>query len=224
VSTLAIAEVDVQPDGRAGEHAAIVEDRPTPRRSWDVACREPDRHGSATSGGDAARRSSVQITRGELEFFRQPPIDQSMIEAVKPAWLPLGTLLVRAGLITHEQLELALIEQQGTRRRLGELLVEWGWVASRSISAALAEQYEMDFVELASTDVDRNVARALPEEVARAEGALPIRKLGDGRLLVGVADPTDVGAAEKLRARLGVIRLAVVDQTQLAQAIDAAYA
>ena len=42
-----------------------------------------------------------------------------MLPAEKPAWLPLGALLVREGLITNEQLETALTDQQGTGLRLG---------------------------------------------------------------------------------------------------------
>ena len=63
------------------------------------------------------------------------PIEQVMLQpAQKPAWLPLGALLVRESLISNEQLELALIDQQGTGLRLGELLVQWGWVESAAIS------------------------------------------------------------------------------------------
>lgn len=148
-----------------------------------------------------------------------------MLEAPKPAWLPLGSLLVREQLLTHEQLEEALLMQHGTGRRLGELLVEWGWVSTRAICEALAEQYELDFVDLATEQVDRELARHLPQSVAREHDALPVRRLIDGRLLVAVADPTDVGAADDLRARLGgAIRLAVADLADLERAIDAAYA
>ena len=146
------------------------------------------------------------------------------MEAHKPAWLPLGSLLVREELITHEQLEEALIMQQGSGRRLGELLVEWGWVSTRGICQALAEQYEIEFLDLVSVEVEPDVATMLPEHEVREQRALPIRRLSDGRLLVGVADPTDVGAVEHLRNALGgAIRLAVVDLADLERAIDAVY-
>ena len=148
-----------------------------------------------------------------------------MLEAPKPAWLPLGSLLVREGLLTNAQLEEALLMQHGSGRRLGELLVEWGWVSSRSICEALAEQYEFDFVDLAIEPFDPDVAKRLPEAAARKHEALPVRRMADGRLLVAIADPTDVGAAEELRTQLGgAIRLAVADLADLERAIDAAYA
>jgi MSHA biogenesis protein MshE len=148
-----------------------------------------------------------------------------MLPAPKPAWLPLGTLLVREGLITPEQLELALSDQQATGLRLGELLVTWGWVESAAVSRALAEQYEMDFVDLDAVEIDSAAAARLPAREARDRGAIPIRFLEDGRLLVGVANPTDVGACDELRQILGAsISLVVVDLLALNRTLAREYA
>jgi hypothetical protein len=147
-----------------------------------------------------------------------------MLPAQKPAWLPLGALLVREGLISNEQLELALMDQQGTGLRLGELLVQWGWVSSKAISRALAEQYELEFLDLDGAEIDREAVERLPARDARHYDAIPVRILADGRLLVGVADPTDVGACDELRAKLGAVSLVVVDQTELHRALAREYA
>ncbi|HEY7692877.1 MAG TPA: hypothetical protein VH816_11105 [Gaiellaceae bacterium] len=147
-----------------------------------------------------------------------------MLHAHKPAWLPLGALLVREGLISNEQLELALIDQQGTGLRLGELLVQWGWVESAAISRALAEQYELEFVDLDAAEIDPAAVDRLPGGEARKRGAIPIRVLEDNRLLVGVADPTDVGACDELRALLGgKVSLVVVDQVELHRTLAREY-
>jgi MSHA biogenesis protein MshE len=147
-----------------------------------------------------------------------------MQSAHKPAWLPLGTLLVRKGLISNEQLELALLDQQKTGLRLGELLVQSGWVDSNAISRALAEQYELEFFDLDDAELDPAAVERLPARDARRADAIPIRFLEDGRLLVGVADPTDVGACDEVRAKLGAVRLVVVDQTELHRALGREYA
>jgi hypothetical protein len=148
-----------------------------------------------------------------------------MLHARKPAWLPLGDLLVREGLISNEQLELALIDQQGTGLRLGELLVQWGWVDSAAISRALAEQYDLPFVDLDAAEIDPGAVARLLARDARSHDAIPIRFLDDGRLLVGVADPTDVGACDELRSLLGAaVSLVVVDQTELHRALARYYA
>jgi hypothetical protein len=148
-----------------------------------------------------------------------------MFPAQKPAWLPLGALLVREGLISNEQLELALIDQQGTGLRLGELLVQWGWVESAAISRALAEQYDMEFLDLDTAEIDPAAIQRLTAKEARAQSVIPIRFLEGGHLLVGVADPTDVGACDDVRTLLGgSVSLVVVDQTELHRAIAREYA
>ena len=139
----------------------------------------------------------------------------------RPAWLPLGALLLREGLITPEQLELGLMEQEGSGRRLGEILVSFGWVSSRAVARALAEQYELDFVDLREIEVESETAMLLREKLARRYGVLPVKTLPDSLLLVAIADPTNVSAADELRLALNRdIHLAVADQSELSHAID----
>jgi hypothetical protein len=55
-------------------------------------------------------------------------------------WLPLGELLVERRLLSRRQLELALQEHQRTGRRLGEVLVSYGFVSEQSLASTLLEQ------------------------------------------------------------------------------------
>ena len=122
-----------------------------------------------------------------------------MTDTPNDAWVPLGTLLLRVGAIDPEQLEIALTEKERSPRRLGEILVEWGWVPSVAIARALAEQYDIPFLDLSTTQIEEDAALLLPEDTARRLQALPVKRLPDNLLLVGLADPTDVLAAEELR-------------------------
>lgn len=141
-----------------------------------------------------------------------------------PAWIRLGTLLLREGLVTPEQLELALAEQVRVGRRLGEILVGWGWVSGRTIARALARQYEIDFLDLAESELEEEAVALLPEELACRYRAVPVRFLADRLLLVASADPTDVSARNGLRSALGSrIRLAVVDEADLERLLTRAY-
>ena len=142
----------------------------------------------------------------------------------RPAWLPLGALLVREGLITPEQLELGLLEQEQDGRRLGEILVGWGWLSSREIAQALAEQYGLEFFDLAAFEIDEEVSVLLREKLARRYDALPIALLPDGLVVVAIADPTNVSIADELRIALrSSIRLVVVDKIDLDVAFERAY-
>ena len=138
--------------------------------------------------------------------------------------LRLGALLRRDDLISAEQLEEALVEKEATGRRLGEIVVERGWVSSQALAQALAEQHELEFVDLASADVDAAACGLLPEKFARRYKALPIRFLGDDDVLVAVADPTNVIASDDLRLALGLnVQLAVVDADDLERTIARVY-
>ena len=146
------------------------------------------------------------------------------MDETRDVWVPLGTLLLRVGAIDPEQLEIALTEKERSPRRLGEILVEWGWVSSVEIAKALAEQYGMPFLDLSQTKVDQEAAMLLSEEAARRLQALPIRFLPDRLLLVGLVDPTDVLAAEELRSLLGTgVCLNVVDIAALESAFARVY-
>jgi hypothetical protein len=142
----------------------------------------------------------------------------------RPDWLPLGALLIREGLLIHEELELALAEKERTGRRIGEILVEWGWVSSRAIARALAEQYQMEFVDLRKVEPDAAADQMLPERLAERFQALPIGLDAEGVLTVAISDPTDVGASDELRIAAGrPIHLVVADVAALEELMDRVY-
>jgi type IV pilus assembly protein PilB len=141
-----------------------------------------------------------------------------------PPRLQLGALLVRAGALTTEQLELALAEKEETGRRIGEILVEHGWVEPEAIAKALAQQHGLEYVDFADTIVEPAAVSILPERLARRYDALPVRFLEDNAVLVAVADPTDLFASDDLRLALGLnVRLAVAAEAELRVAIARAY-
>jgi len=144
--------------------------------------------------------------------------------SAKPPWLPLGAVLLGEGLITAEQLELALIEQEQLRWRLGEILVSFGWVSSEAIAHALAKQYGFEFIDLRTARIDPLAPTLLDQDVAERYQALPVRFLDDELLLVAIADPSDVRACDELRELPGMpIRLAVADTAALDDALRFAY-
>ncbi|HLB03623.1 MAG TPA: hypothetical protein VJK66_01275, partial [Gaiellaceae bacterium] len=83
-----------------------------------------------------------------------------------PGWQRprLGALLLRDGLLTTEQLEAALVEQEETGRRLGEILVERHLVPSKALARVLAEQHGLEFIELGEIEVDSDAVALLPQK------------------------------------------------------------
>ena len=131
------------------------------------------------------------------------------MEAAPHPWPALGVLLMRDGLVSKEDLEAILDEQRDTRRqrmsghRLGEILILRGVVTPAQVAKLVAEQYELPFVELDTSDIDVRVARLLDEELARRFSAVPINARPDGSYLVAIADPATVLFSDELRRILG---------------------
>ena len=139
-------------------------------------------------------------------------------------WIPLGQLLVDGRVISQEQLQHALEVKSSTGQRLGEIVVELGFTTERAIAGALAEQYELEFVDLDAVALDKQAIALLPEELARRYEALPLRILEDGTPLLAVTDPTNLTTADDLRFALGSnFRIAVAEKALIDLAIARAY-
>ena len=137
--------------------------------------------------------------------------------------VPLGTLIFRAGLLGEEQLEGALQEGMRTGKRLGEVLLERGWLNERDLGRMLAGQKGLPFVDVNVSDVEPEALAALAEDDARRQVALPLF-YEDGELVVAVGDPSNEVVLEGLRRELQTdFQLVVAPHSQLQQVIDEAY-
>ena len=93
-------------------------------------------------------------------------------------WRPLGELLLEKGLVSPDELELALAEQAESGRLLGAILVERGYVSGPALAVALAEQYgvelptERGFGTGLWAEIDRRhrAGRGQNEELEQDEG------------------------------------------------------
>lgn len=111
--------------------------------------------------------------------------------------LRLGEILTRAGVITDDQLQVALAKQQLTREPIGEILVGLGFVTSGQIGSALELQYGARSVSLSSS-LNLDFARLLPVSEIRKLRAVPV---GIGQVSVAVVDPSSLSTLEELKAR-----------------------
>jgi MSHA biogenesis protein MshE len=141
----------------------------------------------------------------------------------RPEKIRLGDLLVREKLITQDQLEFALEQQKSNGRKLGRVLVENGFISEEHISESLAMQFSIPYVNLRNYSINLELVRLLPESQARRFRAIVLEER-NGRLLVGMSDPTDFSAMDEI-ARLVKrdIDVAVVTEGQLLQSIDRGY-
>jgi MSHA biogenesis protein MshE len=141
----------------------------------------------------------------------------------KPEKIRLGEMLLRQRLISEEQLQTALAEQKRSGRKLGRVFIENGFVTEDIISGALARQMNIPYIHLKQYNLKPQVVRMMPEMQARRFRAIALEDQG-AAILVGMADPTDLFAYDEItRVLKRGIKLAVVNENDLLQAIDRLY-
>ena len=127
----------------------------------------------------------------------------------------LGDVLVEAKVLTLDQLYSVLNYQRetpGPRRRLGELLVEQGYVDERMIALALAAHLGLGTIDLSKNAPSPDVVRLLPQQIAERARCLVVDRTETG-LAVAVSDPTDVLALDDVRLHTGAAELTVLVAT-----------
>ena len=135
----------------------------------------------------------------------------------------LGELLVERKVIATDQLEKALIVQQGKGGLLGEILVELGFCDEEAIAQVLTVQYGFPFLPLSNYEVDTEVLKIIPENVARQFMLIPIDRMGE-TLTVAMSNPLNQQAIEDLEMVTGCnILVFVSTTTEIRKAIDHYY-
>jgi type IV pilus assembly protein PilB len=106
---------------------------------------------------------------------------------------------------------------------LGRLLIEQGIITEAELVRTLAVQVGLEFVDLADRVVDPSVATLVSEAMARRYQAIPVA-FEDGRLLVAMADPSNVFAVDDIRAMTGSeVKTVVSTASGIVEAINQLY-
>ena len=135
--------------------------------------------------------------------------------------MQVGSLLIRDSVISSEQLDEVLGEKERTGRRIGDILVERGWASTAELARALAEQWNLEFVDVLTTEIQPEAVKLLTEPVVRRYRALPIRYLSKNLVLVAISDPTDILGLDNVKLSLDVnLKFCLADPSDLERSID----
>ena len=102
--------------------------------------------------------------------------------------LKVGEMLVNKKLITSQQLELAMKEQQKTGELLGQTLSRMGYMKEEQFLLVFSEQLNIPFVKLQDVNIDPAAIKRLPAKFAWYYKIIPISH-ADGKLTVATFDP-----------------------------------
>ena len=125
----------------------------------------------------------------------------AFVSAAPLAQIPLGQTLLTKGIISQDQLNIALTEQKRFKSPLGKVLVTLGFVTEATIRDILSETLGQVSVDLENTIVDPAAIALVPKDMARRFHVLPVSYDAEKKLLlIAVSDPANVVALDQIRA------------------------
>ena len=141
--------------------------------------------------------------------------------------LRLGELLIQQGLLTPDQLGIALAEQRQDNIPIGRMLVRLGFITEAAIRDVMARTVGQEAIDLAHVVADHEALKLIPQDFARRHRMLPIAYDVERRVL-SLATPEifNVVAFDQLRAMLGSnveIKTHLAGEAQLEDYIDQFY-
>ena len=179
------------------------------------------------------RRSAPrQVAADLIHSLDIDPRERRLVESIAARWIglrevlataagphePIGELLVRAGRLTREQLEAALVAQRDAGLRLGELLVKKGWLSEPELRALLAFQKRLGKVgadragplQLGNLLVASGAISAEQLQFALVHHRQSNQRLGDALVRSGFATEHQVEQGLRLQRTLLTVALAVL--------------
>ena len=123
--------------------------------------------------------------------------------AEKPK-LPLGKLLIQKGVISEDQLRIALIEQTSNGIPLGKLLISLGFVTDATVREALSENLNQQSTDLTSIIADANAIKLVSKDIAKRYHVFPmVYDKNQKNLMLAMADTANIVAIDQIKAMLG---------------------
>lgn len=141
--------------------------------------------------------------------------------------LRLGELMIQQGLISQDQLRIALIEQEQNNIPLGRQLVRLGFVSENMVRDLVAHTIGQESIDLTTVIADVDAMSMVPEDFARRYHLLPVAyEDATKTMVVAMADMFNVVALDQLRAMLGgqiQLKPVLAAEAQLEEYIDQFY-
>ncbi|MEW5746253.1 MAG: type IV-A pilus assembly ATPase PilB [Nitrospirota bacterium] len=135
----------------------------------------------------------------------------------------LGQLLLKAKLISEEQLNEAVRIQKLEGKRLGSVLLKLGHINEESLITFLSRQYNAPAINLSDHKIDTSLLKLVPYETAKKYQLIPISKDG-AALRVAVVDPSNNFAVDEVRFLTGMkISVHVAAESAIMEAIEKFY-
>lgn len=114
------------------------------------------------------------------------------------AYKRLGDLLIAAGTITPEELDMGLQRQKEIKERLGAALISAGIITEAELIEALRLQLGIEYIDLSKTTIPISMAQVVPKNIAKQFQVVPVRMERD-ELYLAMSDPMNFYAIEEVK-------------------------
>src|SRR2546428_643701 len=139
----------------------------------------------------------------------------------------IGQILIDQGILTEDQLRIALLEQTKQHMPVGKLLVQLGFVSEATLRDALPEKRGLQSLDLVRIIVDRAPLKPLPRDMARRYRVFPVALARQQKkFIVALSDTNNIVAIDQLRAHLKgefEVELRLAGDTEIDRAIEHYY-
>jgi type IV pilus assembly protein PilB len=158
----------------------------------------------------------------ELRYITPEQLQETLSE--KKVDLKIGAFLVELGLITNDDVDMAirLQEESAVKKTFGEVLVENGLIEETSLMEVLSYQLGLPYYELKISDMDSHLLRRVPPKWYSLHRFLPVGRV-DGKVIIAFVDPMNresQNAAEKTFGRIKPVICSKTDFLEVLQIVE----
>lgn len=134
------------------------------------------------------------------DFSPDMPTIHDEPHAKAPAPLRIGDKLIELGIISQDQLDVALKEQRasGRKKLVGQVLVEMGFVTESALGEVLAESAGTERFDPKGAVLDQDLIRKVPKDLALRQKIVPVGIEGNN-IILAMADVYNVLAIDQVR-------------------------
>ncbi len=140
---------------------------------------------------------------------------------------PIGQILISQGILSEDQLRIALLEQMKSNKPVGKLLVSLGFISEATLREALSENLGQQSVDLSQVIIDPEALKLIPREFAKRHNLFPLAfDTAKKRLIIAISDPNNIVAIDQVRGLLrGEIELEsrLAGESEISRTIDQVY-
>jgi HEAT repeat protein len=135
----------------------------------------------------------------------------------------LGDILISHGLLSSEQLDIAMKYQSRNYQKIGRILVKLGFITDKELTETLARQLSIPLVDLEHYQINPDALGFLPAQFVKEATVIPISIQGQ-ELTVAFSDPLDYDTYQSVVFKSGKsIKQVIADREQIKRKIFELY-